>query len=78
MPKLPRANALKHIAAFKRAGWIESHIEGSHHILVKAGSQVHLSIPVHTERDLGIGLLRRLIDKAGLTSEDYCAYFYKR
>ncbi|MCX5854781.1 MAG: type II toxin-antitoxin system HicA family toxin [Deltaproteobacteria bacterium] len=63
MPKLPRA------------GWVENHVEGSHHILTKEGSQVHLSIPVHAGRNLGVGLLRKLIDKAGLTQKDYCAYF---
>ncbi|MBR1368236.1 hypothetical protein RJ53_01490 [Methanocalculus chunghsingensis] len=78
MPKLPRANALKHIAAFNRAGLVENHIEGSHHILVKSGSQIHLSIPVHSGKDLGIGLLRRLIEKAGMTHEEYCMYFSKK
>ncbi len=78
MPKLPRANAIKHIAAFKRAGWIVNHIEGSHHILVKAGSQIHLSVPVHAGKELGIGLLRRLIEKADMTQEEYCTYFSKK
>ena len=75
MPKLPRAGGKKHIAAFKRAGWVENHVEGSHHILIKEGSQVHLSVPVHAGRDLGVGLLCRLIDKAGMTQEEYCAYY---
>ena len=75
MPKLPRAGGNKHIAAFKRAGWVENHVEGSHHILTKAGSLVHLSVPVHAGRDLGIGLLCRLIDKAGMSQEEYCVYF---
>ena len=35
MAKLPRAPAYKHIAAFKRAGWVVDHVEGSHYILVK-------------------------------------------
>jgi len=75
MPKLPRAGGKKHIAAFKRAGWVENHVEGSHHILTKEGSQVHLSIPIHAGRDLGVGLLRKLIEKAGMTQEKYYAYF---
>ena len=33
MPKLPRADGKKHIAAFRRAGWVENHVEGSHRIL---------------------------------------------
>jgi len=34
-----------------------------------------LSVPVHKGRDLGVGLLRKLIRKAGLTSEEYIAFF---
>jgi predicted RNA binding protein YcfA (HicA-like mRNA interferase family) len=78
MPKLPRAGGNKHIAAFKRAGRVENHVEGSHHILTKEGNPVHHSIPVHAGRDLGMGLLRKLIDKAGLTQKDYCAYFNRQ
>jgi predicted RNA binding protein YcfA (HicA-like mRNA interferase family) len=63
-------------AAFKRAGWAVNHVEGSHYVMVKEGSNVHLSIPVHRGRDLGIGLLKKLIEKAGLTNEGYVAYFY--
>jgi hypothetical protein len=36
---------------------------------------VHLSIPVHKGRDLGVGLLRKLIRKAGLTPEEYISFF---
>ena len=65
MPKLPRARGDRHIAVFKRAGGIVNPIEGSHHILVKEGSPVHLSIPVHSDQTLGPGLLRKLIKKSG-------------
>ncbi len=75
MPKLPRAPGDKHVRAFERAGWRVNHIEGSHHILVKEGMDVHLSIPVHKGRDLGVGLLRKLIRKAGLTPEEYTTFF---
>ncbi len=76
MRKLPRASGEKHVAAFKRAGWVINHIEGSHYIMIREGSNVHLSIPVHRGKDLGIGLLKKLIEKAGLTNEQYVAYFY--
>ena len=75
MCKLPRASGEKHVAAFKRAGWTINHIEGSHYIMVKEGSNVHLSIPVHKGKDLGIGLLKKLIEKAELKNEQYIAYF---
>jgi predicted RNA binding protein YcfA (HicA-like mRNA interferase family) len=78
MQRLPRASGDKHVAAFKRAGFVVNHIEGSHYIMVKEGSHVHLSIPVHKGKDLGIGLLKKLIEKAKLTNEEYIAYFYNK
>jgi len=78
MQKLPRVCGDKHVAAFKRAGWKLNHIEGSHHILTKDGIDVHLSIPVHKGKDMGIGLLRKLIARAGLTNEEYLDHFYDK
>ena len=78
MQKLPRVCGDKHVAAFQRAGWKLNHIEGSHHILIKEGIDVHLSVPVHKGRDLGIGLLKKLIARAGLTNEEYLELFYDK
>ena len=78
MHKLPRASGDKHVAAFKRAGWVVNHIEGSHYIMVKEGSDVHLSIPVHKGKDLGIGLLKKLIAKAELDKDEYINNFYNK
>jgi predicted RNA binding protein YcfA (HicA-like mRNA interferase family) len=78
MPKLPRASGDKHVSAFRAAGWIVNHIEGSHYILIKENSKVHLSIPVHKNKILGIGLLKKLIAKAGMTNEKYLKYFYNK
>jgi predicted RNA binding protein YcfA (HicA-like mRNA interferase family) len=63
------------VRAFERAGWRVNHVEGRHYILVKEGVDVHLSIPMHKGCDLGVGLLRKLIRKAGLTLEEYSAFF---
>jgi len=46
--------------------------------MVKKGSNVHLSIPVHRGKDLAFGLLKKLIEKAGLNNEDYVAYLYNK
>jgi len=43
--------------------------------MVKEGINFHLSIPVHKGNDLGIGLLKKLIEKAGLKNEQYIVYF---
>jgi predicted RNA binding protein YcfA (HicA-like mRNA interferase family) len=77
MPKLPRASGDKHVSAFKAAGWYINHIEGSHYILTKENSEIHLSVPVHKNKTLGIGLLKKLIAKAGLSNDQYIKYYNK-
>ena len=78
MPKLPRASGDKHVSAFKAAGWQVNHIEGSHYILINDHSEIHLSIPVHKNKTLGAGLLKKLINKAEMTNEEYLKLFYGR
>lgn len=78
MPKLPRASGDKHVSAFKAAGWQVNHVEGSHYILTKDNSEIHLSVPVHKNKILGLGLLNKLIKKAGLTNDEYLTYFFNR
>ncbi|KUG18597.1 hypothetical protein ASZ90_011727 [hydrocarbon metagenome] len=46
--------------------------------MVKEGSDVHLSIPVHKGKDLGIGLLKKLIAKAELDKDEYINNFYSK
>lgn len=45
-------------------------IHGSHHIYGKGGSVVRLSVPVHGNMPLKIGLLRHLLKMADLTESD--------
>jgi predicted RNA binding protein YcfA (HicA-like mRNA interferase family) len=45
-------------------GWSMDHVRGSHHILSKKGK--HLSVPVHQGKDLGKGLLKKLLKEAGI------------
>ena len=58
------------IRILERRGWRLLRINGSHHILGKAGSIVRLSVPVHGNRPLKIGLLRHLAKEAGLADAD--------
>lgn len=48
----------------ERHGWRLEHVRGSHHILRKEGR--HLSVPIHAGRDVGKGLLARLLKEAGI------------
>jgi len=45
--------------------------------MIKEGCNVHLSIPVHKGRKMGLGLLKKLIAKAGLSNEEYIELFFK-
>ena len=72
MTKLPVCTGEEAIRAFERAGWTRVRQRGSHVSLVKAESPVVLTVPLH--RELGPGLLRSLIRKAGLTVEEFRAH----
>ncbi|MHC5764708.1 MAG: type II toxin-antitoxin system HicA family toxin [Nostoc sp.] len=54
----------------ERQGWELKRITGSHHIYVKEGIDVILSVPVHSNRDLPIGTLKSIMKDTGLTEED--------
>lgn len=45
----------------ERRGWRLLRVNGSHHIYGKAGSVVRLSIPIHGNKTLKLGLLRHLL-----------------
>jgi predicted RNA binding protein YcfA (HicA-like mRNA interferase family) len=47
-------------------GWSLHRINGSHHIYAKAGIKVRISVPVHGNGSLKIGLQRHLMRLAGL------------
>jgi predicted RNA binding protein YcfA (HicA-like mRNA interferase family) len=52
------------VRLLQQHGWRLEHVRGSHHVLRKGGK--HISVPVHAGRDLGKGLLARLLKEAGL------------
>ena len=54
----------------ERHGWSLLRIQGSHHIYGRAGSEVRLSVPIHGNQALKVGLLRHLMKMAGLSEED--------
>ncbi len=54
----------------ERRGWRSLRVAGSHHIYGKTGSVVRLSIPIHGNRPLKIGLLRHLAKLAEISDDD--------
>ena len=53
-----------------RAGWQLKRINGSHHIYARDGRVERISVPVHGNKSLKLGLLRHLMKVAGLGPED--------
>lgn len=56
--------------AVERKGWELLRVHGSHHIYGKKGSIVRLSIPVHGNQPLKVGLLTHLMKLAELSEHD--------
>ncbi len=54
----------------ERNGWILLRIQGSHHIYGQPGMSVRISVPIHGNKSLKIGLLRYLLKKAGLEKDN--------
>jgi predicted RNA binding protein YcfA (HicA-like mRNA interferase family) len=54
----------------ERRGWSLLRVQGSHHIYGRDGSDVRLSVPVHGNQALKIGLLRHLMKMAGISESD--------
>jgi len=51
-------------------GWVLVRINGSHHIYRKKGERFAISVPVHKNEDLKIGILKSLMKQANLTEDD--------
>jgi len=54
----------------RKHGWELKRIRGSHHILSLPGNPTILTVPVHGDKPLKIGTLRRLLRDASLTEND--------
>ncbi|MBC8413555.1 type II toxin-antitoxin system HicA family toxin [bacterium] len=57
------------VRIFQKIGWTVSRQKGSHVMMTKPDYQWTLSIPQHKE--LGPGLLRKLIRQAGISVEEF-------
>ena len=69
--KLRLVSGLRAAQKFQRAGWTLVRQRGSHMMLTHPEYKWTLSIPDH--RELGFGLLRKLIKQAGMTIEQFNA-----
>ena len=54
----------------EKKGWILKRINGSHHIFIKEGVQARISVPIHGNIPLKIGLLKHQMKIAGIEESD--------
>lgn len=51
-------------------GWELKRVNGSHYIYIKTGEQARISVPVHSNKPLKIGLQNHLMKIAGIEEDD--------
>ena len=61
-------NGKKFCKLLESHGWELKRVNGSHHIYVKSGMAYRISVPVHNNKELKVGLLKSLM-KIAMISE---------
>lgn len=54
----------------EKKGWELKTIRGSHYVYMKAGRKERISVPVHGNKDLKIGLLRAIMKIAQIEEDE--------
>jgi predicted RNA binding protein YcfA (HicA-like mRNA interferase family) len=54
----------------EKNGWSLKTIHGSHHVYMKEGRKERISVPVHGNKDLKVGLLTSILKLAGILESD--------
>ena len=54
----------------KANGWHLVRIHGSHHVYMKTGSSLRISVPIHGNKSLKIGLQKHLMKIAEIKESD--------
>ena len=57
-------------ALLQEKGWTLARVTGSHHIFVRPGDKLRITVPVHGNRDLKIGLQRAIMRQGGISEDD--------
>lgn len=69
--RLPSITARKLVRFLKQQGFIESRQRGSHLTLRRESDGRTVTVPVHTGRDIGKGLLKKILSDAGYSVEEF-------
>ncbi len=57
-------------ALLEKKGWTLSRITGSHHIFIQLGSNLRITVPVHANRDLKLGLQKVIMKQAAISENE--------
>lgn len=53
-----------------KRGWELKNIRGSHHVYMKQGKRERISVPVHGNKDLKIGMLKAIMKLAEIREDE--------
>lgn len=70
MPPLPRCTGRQVVRALEKLGWIGVVQRGSHVQLKHPNRGGRVTVPVHAGETLGPGLLRSILNQAGLSADE--------
>ena len=72
--RLPALKGTEVVHALERAGLRVDRVKGSHHVMEHPEDPTRRTVvPVHAGRDIKRGLLRKIIEDAGLTVDEFIA-----
>ena len=54
----------------EKRGWELKRVKGSHHVYMKPGNPARLSVPIHGNKPLKIGLLTHLMKLANIEEDE--------
>lgn len=54
----------------EKKGWEFKHVKGSHNVYMKEGNPARISVPIHGNKSLKIGLMKHLIKIAGIAESE--------
>lgn len=71
MPRLAPISPKKLIKLLDREGFECVRIKGSHHYFINKSDRRTTVVPIHSNRDVGVGLLKDILDDLGWSTEDF-------
>jgi len=54
----------------EKKGWVLRRVSGSHHVYLREGMHIRISVPIHGNKPLKIGLLKHFMRVAGIRENE--------